>query len=395
MSLAALRRHYSAVVLAYGAGSDLPGVLSAHQFVNWYNGHPDYAQLCVNLSAVKHAVIVGQGNVALDCARILAKDVDRELLPTDIASHAVQALRKSAVESVTVVGRRGHVQAAFTIKELRELTKIDGVAVRIDAQELAAGMTESTVKELENNRPKKRIVELMEQIANQENNNNNNDNSNNNTNTQRRVDIRFLWSPTSLSPSAESGRVGGITVTRTRLEGEAFHQRAVNTQEEQRWPCDLLLSSIGYKSSRISEDVPFDEDKSVVRNVRGRVTGEREGEGEGPKAIPGLYVTGWLKRGPVGIIGANITDAKETAAAVVEDMHAQAIPAKERDPVESIAESDAVAAEVLRRAVSWEEAQRLHEHEIELGQRQSTPRLREKITSVRDMIRIAKSGEKQ
>ena len=184
-------------------------------------------------------------------------------------------------------------------------------------------------------------------------------------------------------------------MTRTRLEGDAFQQRAVNTQEEQRWPCDLLLSSIGYKSSRISEDVPFDEDKNVVRNVRGRVTGEREGEEESPKTIPGMYVTGWLKRGPVGIIGANITDAKETAAAVVEDIHAQAIPAMERDPVESIAESDAVAGEVLRRAVTWEEAQRLHEHEIELGQRQSTPRLREKITSVPDMIRIAKLEEKQ
>jgi adrenodoxin-NADP+ reductase len=385
------------VVLAYGADSDytlripgshLPGVLSAHEFVNWYNGHPDYANLLrdkqLDLSKVKEVVVVGQGNVALDVARILAKDINGELYSTDIVRHAVDELRNSAIEKISVIGRRGHVQAAFTIKELRELTKIDGVIVKIDKEELVAGNTESTLKELENNRPKKRIADLIQQIAEKE--------DHDFVNVKRTVEIRFLMSPKEVIADQSTGKVSKLIVDRTKLEGDPFHQKATSTGERIELPCDLLLTSIGYKSRSISKDIPFDTKKNIVSNSRGRVVKVNTVD----DIVPGMYVTGWLKRGPTGIIGSNITDAKETSACLIEDIKNNTLNSQSSiptDPVQRmISTSSPLAKVIFQNAVSWEEAQRLHSYEIHEGQSMDPPRIREKTTDVFEMIRLAKSS---
>ena len=396
--LAILREHYSAIVLAYGAdsdnplhipGSEHPGVLTAHEFVNWYNGHPDFATLLasknLDLSQVKEVIVVGQGNVALDVARILAKNIDRDLYSTDIARNAVNELRRSSIEKITVIGRRGHMQAAFTIKELRELTKIDNVVVKVHQDELISGTTESTLKELENNRPKRRIAELIQQIA--ENRTEELSKNGKGMEKKRVIDIRFLLAPKALVMDPTTLKIKNLIVNRTRLEGDAFHQKAVSTGEDLELGCDLLLSSIGYKSSSISDDIPFDKKKNIISNSRGRVM-YNEGS-----VVKGVYVTGWLKRGPIGIIGSNITDAKETSSCVIEDINNQSLHGKSSsdDPLLKIMATGSGLKAVFDSTLSWKEVQRLHQVEIQNGQSQLPPRIREKIVDTSEMIAVGKN----
>lgn len=377
-----LRRVYDAVVLAYGASSDhdlripgenLDGVLSARSFVNWYNGHPEFKSLheqTLNLKNVKHVVIVGQGNVALDCARILAKS-PAELATTDISAHAVKALENSAVETVTVIGRRGHVQAAFTIKEIRELTKIDGVHPRVFQEELALGMTAASTKELENNRPKKRITDLINTIAAES--------ATTATEKKRLVDIRFLLNPAKVVPSSvDSTKVGSLEVERTKLVGEPFAQKAVKDDSVPSpitLPCDLLLKSVGYKSESISSTLPMNARNHTVQNEKGKVSDSSF-----------LYVVGWLKRGPSGIIGTNIGDAKETVATMISELPEAS--KHSTDPWQLLVQQHPFLS---TEAVTWDEVQKMDAYEVKAGEQSHPPKIREKLVDIEKMIQVAKS----
>lgn len=385
VSLRQLRQSYHAVVLAYGAAGDrelgVPGeqlrnVLSARAFVNWYNAHPAFRDLDVDLAraAAPTAVIFGQGNVAVDCARALTKAPD-ELAATDMAAHAVEALRGSSFKRVLLVGRRGSAQAAFTMKELRELTKLDDVACVVDPENLQRGLTEASLLEIKEQRAKKRMNELLSKIAE----------GFGKSNAERAVEIKFLAAPVEILPDAKDPtRVGAVRVEKTRLEGEPNKQRAVGTGEFEEIPCGLVLRSIGYKSLPISDDLPFDSRRNVVANVQGRVVDPATNE-----AVKGLYCTGWVKRGPSGIIGTNIVDARETVSSLAEDLAAGKYLHADSD--KSVGGLDDVKRAVLesnptKQFVTWADFEKLNAEETKRGEGVGKPR--EKSTSVDEMLAI-------
>ena len=221
LTLEDLQSSYSGVILSYGASSDVelnvptcqelggegkPMILSAREFVNFYNGHPESSlhddPKKFDLSQVKDVVIVGHGNVALDCARILTKNVDALVACDGISSVALSSLRDSAVRNVTVMGRRGHVQSSFTIKELRELTRLEDVSVNVFKSDLRRGWTESSAIEAKGNRPKDRILKLIDTIAMDDDTDfkPDEDGENNSPQSQRTINLRFLMSPKCLVP---------------------------------------------------------------------------------------------------------------------------------------------------------------------------------------------------
>jgi len=410
VGMAELRGFYDVVVLAYGASEDrtlgipgentLEGVVSARTFVNWYNGHPEYAQdekLTTMLSDILsqpgvQAAVLGQGNVALDCARVLAKQ-PADLASSDICEHALEVLRQSQLTTMSVVGRRGHGQAAFTIKEVRELSRIPGATLVVHPEEVARGLTPFTVAELAQSRPRKRLADLVASLpapsaaaaaaAG--------------GGAGRTVVLRFLLLPKALLPDpARPHRVGAIVLERARLQqegGEGGRVVAVGTGEMIELPCNLVLRSIGYKSQPL-EGVPFDRKKAVVPNRQGRVLVEAApaagalaaavGVGE---VLPGMYCTGWVKRGPTGIINTNIYDARETVASIVED----AGRGKLDPPSSRLSSFLEVLAKVGRKkveeVVTWEGYQKIDAYECEMGATRGKPR--EKIIDAQELVRIA------
>ncbi|RLN38550.1 hypothetical protein BBJ28_00013225 [Nothophytophthora sp. Chile5] len=394
--LAELSAHYHAVVLAYGAaadrelgvpGEDLHGVLSARTFVNWYNGHPAFRDLEIDLQEAKTAVIVGQGNVAVDCARVLTKNVD-DLATTDMTSHAVEVLRGSGIKKVLLVGRRGSAQAAFTMKEIRELTKLDGVTCVVDPDDLKRSMTSSSEQEIKEQRPRKRMNELLSKATEQFGNPASDD--------TRVVQIKFLSSPVEIVPDPnDPTRVGGIRLEKTRLEGEANQQRAVGTGEFEEIPCNLVLRSIGYKSLPIEADTPFDSRRHVVANEQGRIVATSSSSDE-LQPVVGLYCTGWAKRGPSGIVGTNIVDARETVSCILGDfaegkfLHSEEGDDKDLGGLEAV-EKLIKDRDPTKQLVTWDDYQRLSAEESRRGEVLGKPR--EKITSVPEMLAVA-SGAK-
>jgi len=383
VSVAELAAYYNGVVLAYGAASDrmlgIPGerelanVTSARAFVNWYNGHPDFRTFAPNLDT-EEAVVIGQGNVAIDCARILCK-TPAELAGTDIAEYAAEALARSRVRRVTVVGRRGHVQAAFTMKELREVTRLADAALVVSPSELAKGRNAASLAEMEEARGKKRMDALLaEGVAAA--------GSGAGGTRSRTLALRFFLAPTAFVPDATGKAVAGVTADVTALEGEAGSQRAVPTGATETLPAGLVLRSIGYKSISVP-GVPFDDVRAVVRNTAGRVVNE-----DGSR-VPGLFVSGWLKRGPSGIIGTNIPDAKETAGAILADVAAAALPAVTA-PAPGI---DGLRDLLIRRGraasdlVSWRDYTAINAAEVAAGAAHGKPR--EKLTDVAAMLAAA------
>ncbi|OWZ19090.1 NADPH:adrenodoxin oxidoreductase [Phytophthora megakarya] len=393
VTLAELQQHYHAVVLAYGAagdrtlgvpGEDLRGVLSACTFVNWYNGHPAFRDLALDLKQTETAVVIGQGNVAVDCARVLTKNVD-ELATTDIATHAVEVLRSSGVRKVFVVGRRGSAQAAFTMKEIRELTKLDGVVCVVDPEDLERSKNSASEQEIKEQRPRKRMNDLLVKAADQ---------FSSAGDAKRVVQIKFLSSPVEIiADQKDPTQVGAIRIEKTKLEGEANRQRAVGTGEFEDIPCNLVLRSIGYKSLPIEADVPFDTRRHVISNDQGRVvTTSSSGEKE---SVVGLYCTGWVKRGPSGIIGTNIVDARETVSCIVEDFAAGNYLHHESSADEDLGGLEAVEKLIKKRnpdkqLVRWADYERLNAEENRRGALVGKPR--EKVTSVTEMLEIAKSA---
>jgi ferredoxin/flavodoxin---NADP+ reductase len=295
--LEVVRQHFHAVIHATGSsvdralgvpGEDLAGSLGSGQFVSWYCGHPDHTALQPLLDHAG-AAVVGAGNVALDVARVLAKSAD-EMAETDVPDAVLDALRSSAVRDIHVLIRRGPQHIRFTPAELRQIGELANADVLVhDDGLLAAGVEDPE------DRRHRQMLDMMGEWAAAEP-----------TGKPRRIHLRFLRSPVRIV--GKGGRVTGVVVERNAI----VDGRVVGTGEQETLDVGLVVRAIGYDAEPIP-GLPFDPATGTVPNVGGRVV--RDGE-----PVSGAYVTGWIKRGPTGVIGTNKSDAVETVAALLEDL---------------------------------------------------------------------------
>ena len=369
-----LLERYHAVVYAVGTrddqrlgiqGEDRPRSHPATEFVAWYNGHPDYSDHRFDLSA-SCAVVVGNGNVALDVARMLVLDPE-EIAATDTADHAVEGFAKARVEHVIVLGRRGPAQAAFTNPELLELGELKRCDVVVDPSEVELDEHSSVWLEQPGQALAKKRVAILNEYAQRSP-----------TGKRHRIELRFLRSPLAVLGDGPDAPVSGLRVVRNRIEpDERGNLRAVSTGDEEMIECGLVLRSIGYRG-RALPGVPFDERRGVIRNDGGRVTTE---DGE---PIPGEYAVGWIKRGPSGVIGTNKKDAADTITKLIEDARAGCL----NDPVN--ADRSAVETWLCGRVpglVTWSGWKAIDEHEVARGEPQGRPRV--KLVRVPEMIAVS------
>jgi ferredoxin/flavodoxin---NADP+ reductase len=369
VSLDDLRHHYHQICFSTGAqtdrrmgipGEDLAGSHPATEFVAWYNGHPDFRDLTFDLSAERVA-IVGVGNVAVDVARILCRTPE-ELATTDIADYALEALRCSRVHEVYLLGRRGPLQAAFTNPEAKELGELLGADVRVLPEEVALDpLSQAALDRGEDNAAKKKL-EILREFAGRAR-----------TGKPGLLTIRFLVSPVEILGD-DHGRVRAIRLVKNRLvEGKGGALRPEPTDQFEELPVGLVFRSVGYRGVALA-GLPFDERSGVVPNERGRV-------------MPGVYVAGWIKRGPSGVIGTNKPDAAETAETMLADAASDSLPVP-ADP-----SPDAVEALVRRvqpGVISYPDWQRLDRFETERGKALGRPRL--KCTTTREMLEALGRG---
>ncbi len=369
ISHAALMDHFAAVVYATGAqtdkslgiaGEELPGSRAATEFVAWYNGHPDYRELEFDLS-VKRAVVVGNGNVAADVTRILTLSPDA-LARTDIADHALGALRSSQVEEVVVLGRRGPAQAAFTSSELRDLSRIPGVELRVRREEIELDPLSRKWLAEQGTFTARKNVQLLEEFA-----------AAAPEQAARRIELRFLRSPVAIRGE---DRVEAIDIGRNEIvAGEDGQLRAQAVGDDiETIECGLVLRSVGYRAVPLP-GVPFDEAYAVLPHDRGRVL-DVDGA-----PIPGVYAVGWIKRGPTGILGTNKRDAEETIASLVED-----IPTLPAPPQPDRAELDALLPDEVVTADGW---RAIEAQELVAGRDQERPRV--KLSSREELLAAAQS----
>jgi ferredoxin--NADP+ reductase len=369
VSHADLKAHYHAVVYAIGAetdrslgidGEDLPGSWAATQFVAWYNAHPDYRDLEFDLSC-KRAVVIGNGNVAMDVARMLALPRE-ELETTDIADHAIDPMAESGIEEVVVVGRRGPAQAAFTNPELRELGELTDADVIVDPEEVELDEHSARSVHGEGEITPRRNVEILTEYSQRKP-----------SGKRRRVVLRFLRSPVAIRGN---GKVEAVELVRNELHhGGDGTLRAQPTGTHETLEAGLVFRSIGYRGMPI-EGVPFDEWKGAIPNDEGRIIDPHE-----QRAIPGEYVVGWIKRGPSGVIGTNKRDAQETVAHLLEDLAEGRLP-EPADP--DPAAIEALIAERQPDYVSFSGWQAIDAAEVAAGEPLGRPRV--KFTSVEEML---------
>jgi ferredoxin--NADP+ reductase len=372
VSHAELARHYTAVIYATGAqtdkslgipGEDLPGSWAATEFVAWYNGHPDYRELQFDLS-VERAVVIGNGNVAADVTRILSLSL-AELERTDVADHALDALRESRIREVIVLGRRGPAQAAFTSAELRELGNLDGVDIRVDPAEAELDPVSRRWLAEEGTFTARKNVELLRDFAARPAR----------PGAQRRIELRFLRSPVEIRGGARVERVDVRRNQIVRSDDGSLRARALDDGVET-IECGLVLRSVGYRAVPLP-DVPFDERYFVLPNERGRVL-----TADGTP-LPGVYAVGWIKRGPTGILGTNKRDAEETVGCLVEDLRSGALlPPASADPI------DDLLAERKHDVVTVEGWRAIDAAELEGGRGQRRPRV--KLASREELLAAAR-----
>jgi ferredoxin--NADP+ reductase len=345
-----LTRLYDAVVYAVGAqtdrrlgipGEDLPGSWSATEFVAWYNGHPDFQELAFDLN-VERAVVIGNGNVALDVARMLALTPE-ELAPTDTTDEAIDAIGSSTLREIVVVGRRGPAQASFTTPELHELGELAGAEVVVDIADLEGAVAEGTNAE--------RNLQVLREFA-----------ARAPSGKQRTILLRFFLSPVAIHGG---DHVESVELARNRLEERDGRLVAVATDERDTIDAQLVFRSVGYRGVAVP-DVPFDESRGTIRNEGGRVLGE------GGAPVPGLYCAGWIKRGPTGIIGTNKKDATETVELLLEDVREGRLAARGAT-AEAV---DALLDERSVRRVLYEGWTSIDELERAAGEKLGRPRVK-------------------
>jgi len=365
-----LRARYHAVLYSIGAATDrrlgipgegLPGSEAATAFVGWYNGHPDHPDREFDLD-VERAVVIGNGNVALDCARMLALGAE-ELQASDTAEHALDVLAGSAVREIVVAGRRGPAQASFTNPELLELGELELAGVDVDPADLE--LDEASQAWLDSDAADgtaRRNVEILRGYA-----------ARPPSGKPRTIALRFCLSPVEIRGE---GRVEEIVLERNRLE-RADDGRIVAraTGQRETLACGLVLRSIGYLAVAIPE-VPFDARRGIVPNVAGRVV-------DGEQHLTGEYVAGWIRRGPTGVIGTNKKCGQEAAASLLEDGAAGllAAPTEAGDIAEVLAERGV-------EPVGWEGWRRIDEHETERGALAGRPRV--KLARYEELDEIAR-----
>jgi ferredoxin/flavodoxin---NADP+ reductase len=394
-----LLAHYHAIVYATGSpsdrplgipGEDLPGSHAATEFVGWYNGHPDHSDLEFDLlttasggGAPGRAVVIGNGNVALDVARMLVL-APAELAPTDTADHALAVLARSQVSEVVIVGRRGPAQASFTNPELLELGELADADVIVDPAELdrALALAGRAGSVIEADITSRRNVEILRSYA-----------SRPPAGHRKRIVLRFLLSPVAFLPD-EHGRLGAVELVRNELvPAPGGGLRAEPTDERETIPAGLAFRAIGYRGIPLP-GVPFDERSAVIPNKVGRVLDPESGA-----PLPGEYVVGWIKRGPSGVIGTNKRDAQETVDAMLADLsplNGGDAPSPERSSAHLPSTPDAASVEALLRSrqpelvtyAGWEAIDR---HERALGEAANRPRV--KLTRIEELLRVAAAEE--
>jgi len=367
LTRADLLAHYHAVVYAVGAqtdrqleipGEDLPGSRAATELVGWYNGHPDYRDLTFDLSAERVAVI-GNGNVAMDVVRMLAR-APEELVATDIAPYALDALRASRVREIVILGRRGPVQTKFTHAELKELGELANADVIVDPAELELDPLSEEYLRSGEDRSAQHNYALLQEFAQ--------------TSPQghpRRIVMRFLVSPVEILGEE---RVEALRLVRNEICEREHFLHPCPTEDYQTIPVGLLFRSIGYHGVPLP-GVPFDRRRGVIPNAAGRV------QDEIGVTQPGEYAVGWIKRGPSGIIGTNKPDAGETAAKLLEDAAAGALNWPTHPQPDAM---DALLAARGVRVVTYDDWRLLDRLEIERGQAVGRPRV--KFCSVDEML---------
>ena len=335
LSIDVLKAKYDAVVIATGsatgkklgiAGEDLPGSISAAQFVPWYNGHPDFADFHPELNC-ETAVVIGAGNVAMDVARILALE-PAELDETDTALHAIDALRKSNIRKVVISARRGPEHAAFTSPELRDLPKLEHTNVVMNPADIAAALERAGTepeKEVRNNLEAMRLISELEQGKH-----------------ARTMEFQFLHTPTEFRGN---GKVEEVLFT-------------TSAGEEKVIKCGLVITAIGYEADPIS-GIPYEKGK--VLNTEGRV-GEN------------VYVVGWAKRGPSGVIGTNKSDAADVMNLLVADL-------KEPKPL-----TELTSLITTNKVISQSHWQSINAAEIAAGEPHGKPRI--KAVSREELLRL-------
>ena len=364
ITLEDLKAHYNAVIFSTGAvkdtnlnipGINLEGSFGAAAFVNWYDAHPDFERTW-DLSA-KQIAVLGNGNVALDVARVLSKPADA-MLSTDIPDNVYQGLLASQATDVHVFGRRGPAQVKFSPLELREAVHLEGVDTIVYDEDFQ--YDEGSQAAIDSNNQTRVMVKTLEELR-----------SNEITGAKRRLHLHFFSSPAEILD--QDGKVAGIKIERTKLDGTG---NVKPTGEFREFPIQAVYRAVGYFGSELSE-VPFDEKAGVIPNDKGRVL-----DSDG-KHIPGVYATGWIKRGPVGLIGHTKSDAIETIAQVIQDKKTWWQPA-------SPAEESVTALLTSRKIefVGWPEWLRIDAEEKRLGEAQERERI--KLVEREDFLSVAK-----
>jgi len=360
-----LKRHYHAVIFATGAvrdadldipGIDLPGSYGAADFVSWYDGHPDVPREWP-LDAESVAV-VGNGNVALDVARILAKHPD-DLMPTEISANVEAGLRASPITDVHVFGRRGPMQVKFTPLELRELGEIPDVDLVVDEEDF--DYDDAARAAIESNKQILVIDRIFRKWREEPQ-----------TGSSRRLHLHFWARPVEVVAGPD-GCVAALRVERTEADGAGG---ARGTGEIREYPVRQVYRAVGYFGSALP-DVPFDERRGVIPNHEGRVLDDAG------KVVPGVYATGWIKRGPVGLIGHTKSDAMETISHLVRDQANWWSP--------SAPDEAAVVDLLVERGIEWTDLDgwhRLDAHEVGLGE--NAGRARIKVVPRDEMVRISR-----
>lgn len=370
LSVEDLQKHYDAIIFSYGSDSDrqlgipgesLTGSFSAREFVAWYNGHPDYTQLDVDLSQ-DAAIVIGQGNVAMDVARILAK-TPKELASSDIAGYAQEALKKSSVKTIHIIGRRGPIQAAFTQLEIKEFGELEDCDIVINPNDLQLSQSDREELEDPKNNKAKKNYEVLAQLAKKPI-----------ENKSKKVIVHFFKSPKAIH-GTES--MNAMTLGINALEGAPFQQKVRDTGKEEMVSAGLVFRSIGYKGLPMA-GVPFDDQQGIIPNKAGNVLNNTG------QAVPGMYTSGWIKRGPSGVLGTNKMCSQDTVNSILADLD-QLQPCPERHP-------DAIKQLLKERHchfVSYDDYQKIDAEEQRRGKEKGKPR--EKFTSTEKMLEFVQS----
>jgi ferredoxin--NADP+ reductase len=366
ISILELTVHYDCIIFAYGSESDkklniegeqLPGVFAAREFVGWYNGHPDFQSLNVDLSH-HTAVIIGMGNIALDIARILGK-TSQELACSDITQHAHNALSNSNIDTIKVFARRGPIQAAFTHLECDDLGRLDNCDIVLNPSDLA--LTEADKIECEASPKAQKNMAILKAHAHRPK-----------STYKKKIELCFNHSICDIQGSQNLKRVG---LMKTKREGAPFEQSNIPTSDIHYIDCGLLFKSIGYHGLPISGLPVFDSESGTIPHQSGRLKYSDQGHGQ--------YVVGWIKRGPIGVIGSNKSCAAETVSTLFSDVQEGRV-----SPCQ-MPSTDAVKLLLTKRGirfVSFQEWQKIDVAETKRGNAVGKPR--EKFVSLEEMLHV-------